>query len=322
MNRSFARTLAAGGDVSPWLKNGRFTSPAAGCLRVCAGHAKHRALVSCAIHGDETAPIELVDRLIDDIRDGVLMPCVDLLLVVGNPAAIDAGKRCVDRDMNRLFDGAWQQFSELPEAFRAHELEEISAAFLRADDGLPCWHLDLHTTIRASRIERFAIANAATQAELSNDLCALLQCGGVDAIVFHPASRGTFSAFTSRIAGVQALTVELGQGRPFGGNAPASTAAFESALRDWLATAQVPAGDASELRLFEVTRSIIRTDGDFEFYLPDAMENFTILQADQLLAHTDGGEIRALAGEAILFPNRNVAPGLRAGLLVRELGGH
>ena len=66
MNASFARAFAAGEDLSRWMESGVFLSPAAGCLLYEGRAATRRVLLSCGIHGDETAPIEMLDRLIED----------------------------------------------------------------------------------------------------------------------------------------------------------------------------------------------------------------------------------------------------------------
>jgi len=50
-------------------------------------------LLSAAIHGNETAPIELLDRLLQAIASGQLQPRARLLLLLGNPQAMRRGER-------------------------------------------------------------------------------------------------------------------------------------------------------------------------------------------------------------------------------------
>lgn len=317
MSPSFARTFAAGGDLSRWTEGGLFQSPAPGCLFYESQASTRSLLLSCAIHGDETAPIEMIDRLIEAIGDGLLEPSASVLLVVGNPAAILAGKRFVEHDMNRLFDGQWRAKEDLEEAQRARELEDITASFAR--NGGDLLHLDLHTTIRPSRIERFGIANVGSGEMLPDELWELLRSAAMGALVFSPHSRGTYSAFSSRLPGATSLTLELGQGKCFGENAPDATADLERALRCWLEGKPLPAASNADPECFEVTREILKEAGDFTFHLPADLQNFALLARGQVLAEGASGKLVAEEGECVLFPNPNVAVGLRAAVLVRRI---
>ncbi|WP_009908967.1 succinylglutamate desuccinylase/aspartoacylase domain-containing protein, partial [Burkholderia thailandensis] len=60
-------------------------------------------LVSAGVHGDETAPIELLSMLVRDIAHGALPLRCRLLVALGNPGAMRAGERYLDDDLNRLF---------------------------------------------------------------------------------------------------------------------------------------------------------------------------------------------------------------------------
>ncbi len=65
-------------------------------------------VLSSGIHGDETAPIELIDGLLADILSGALIPTVPLLLIIGHAEAIKAHTRFIEDNLNRLF-GGWNQ---------------------------------------------------------------------------------------------------------------------------------------------------------------------------------------------------------------------
>ena len=112
-------------------------------------------LLSAGIHGNETAPIELLDRLLHRIARNELQPHARVLLLFGNPAAMRRGERFVEQDINRLFSGR-HELSSGVEAIRACELEHLASSFF-VDPSRERLHYDLHTAIRASRIEQFAL---------------------------------------------------------------------------------------------------------------------------------------------------------------------
>ena len=62
-------------------------------------------VLSSAIHGNETAPIEICDELIKHIISGKLELQQRVLFIFGNPQSINIGKRFVEENLNRLFNG-------------------------------------------------------------------------------------------------------------------------------------------------------------------------------------------------------------------------
>lgn len=104
---------------------------AEGVLSFTPKQAYEKAVVlSAGVHGNETAPIELLAQLSQDLFAGALELKVKLLLILGNPIAIRTGQRYVENDMNRMFCGAYQQFTDTVEAQRVAVLEQTVTAFL------------------------------------------------------------------------------------------------------------------------------------------------------------------------------------------------
>lgn len=275
-------------------------------------------VLSAGIHGDETAPIELLMSLLADLLHGQQPLAVRLLLVLGNPAAMAAGKRYLEVDLNRLFGGRHRDFAHSLEAQRAHCLEQILERFWAQASGRPRLHYDLHTAIRDSLHTRFALLPHQLH-PYSPALLAWLPRAGISALVQHSTSSGTFSHFSSERFGAQSCTLELGKARPFGQNAMGEFAAVAQALAAQLADDphRLAALPAQSMAVFRVCRELRKQSEEFALTFAADIPNFTRFSRGSLLA-TDG-EIRHRVQEEeeyLLFPNAGVRPGLRAALLL------
>jgi len=94
-----------------------------GILRIkSAESAEHRIVISCGIHGNETAPIEMIEQLFTEIRAGDLSVKNELLLIIGNPPAANNASRFIEENLNRLFSGK-HKGSNNQEAKRAALIE-------------------------------------------------------------------------------------------------------------------------------------------------------------------------------------------------------
>lgn len=279
-------------------------------------------VISAGIHGNETAPIELLDRLYADIMAGTLRLGVKLLLILGNPVAIRAGNRFSDFDMNRLFCKA----GELPscyEAARAGRLEAIVTDFFNgtaALSGAPArYHYDLHTAIRDSLLPTFALLPY-QQAEHDATLLTSLDAANLDALVYHNTVGHTFTQFTSTYLSAASATLELGKAKPFGDNDLAQFAAIDQVLRAVVTDTPLPKRDKAALRIFNVSDSIIKHDDDFVLHVSADAPNFTAFAPNTPLA-SERGQTYVMPDKTVyvLFPNPNVAKGLRAALVLTEI---
>lgn len=275
-------------------------------------------LLSAGIHGNETAPIELLDELIHEVARGNLKPRARVLFLFGNPEAIRRGERYLEQDVNRLFNGR-HELSSGSEALRACELERLAAIFFSVPDRVRL-HYDLHTAIRGSKIEQFALYPFKEGRVHSRSELARLGAAGMQAVLLQGKASITFSAYTYEQLGAEAFTLELGKARPFGHNQQVNLDLLETRLRQ-LIQGNEPAADASELgslKLFNVSREIIKHSDAFRLHLPDDIENFAELAQGYLLAE-DLADLRWVveeAGARIIFPNPKVKNGLRAGLVI------
>jgi succinylglutamate desuccinylase len=279
-------------------------------------------LVSAGIHGDETAPIELLSRVVRDLAAGQAALTCRLLVILGNLDAMRDACRYLDDDLNRLFSGRHEQVPHSHEAPRAARLERAARQFFadapNASDapGLR-WHIDMHTAIRASVFERFALLPH-TGKPLSRAMFEWLRDASIDAVLLHTTKGNTYTHFTAETFGAEACTLELGKVRPFGQNDLTRFAGASKALRRLLAGTT---GEASAplLRVFTVIDQITKQSDAFELLIAADVANFTPYPQGTVLARDD--EYRYVVRreeERIVFPNPTVKPGLRAGLLVVE----
>lgn len=273
-------------------------------------------LLSAGVHGNETAPIELLDELIRAIARGDLKPRARLLFLFGNPEAMRRGVRYVEEDVNRLFNGR-HEMSSGPEAWRACELERLATAFFNLP-GRYRLHYDLHTAIRGSRIEQFALYPWKEGRVHSRRELARLRAAGMSAVLLQNKPSIVFSAFTYDQLGAEAFTLELGKARPFGQNQQVNLSPLRSRLEQMIEGTEPEEQNLDGLQLFSVAREVIkRTDG-FRFRLADDVENFSPLEQGFVLAE-DADDIRWVVeeeGARIIFPNPRVKNGLRAGILI------
>ncbi|WP_153100092.1 succinylglutamate desuccinylase [Paraburkholderia hayleyella] len=282
-------------------------------------------LLSAGIHGDETAPLELLSRLVSDLAAGRATLACRLLVVLGNIGAMRAARRYLDDDLNRLFSGGYAEVPASREASRAAALEEAARQFFTAAQVAhprgSRWHLDLHTAIRPSVFEQFALLPH-TRTPVAPALVAWLGAARIAAVLLHTTKSRTYSHFSAQTCQARACTLELGQVRPFGQNDLTHFAATDTALRDLLAGYSPAAGAEGSPRVprvFTVIDQITKHSEAFELLVAADVPNFTPFPQGTVLAR-DGAYRYVVQHEQerLVFPNPGVKPGLRAGLLVIE----
>lgn len=276
-------------------------------------------VLSAGIHGDETAPAEVLDALVRDVQQARLPLAVRLLVVLGNPAALRAGERYVDEDLNRLFAGRRAGRTDTVEAARAARIERAMADFLAsADRAETTLHLDLHTAIRGSYFERFGLLPWRPDARYDPRLLDWLTRCELEAVLINHAPAGTFAFHSSDAFGAASCTLELGEVRPFGQNDLTRFTATDRALRA-LVSGVPPAAPSRRPRVFRVVGELEKKSEAFDLLVADDVENFTAFPRGTVIAR-DGAYRYVVAHdeERIVFPNRTVRPGLRAGLMVVE----
>lgn len=282
-------------------------------------------VLSSAIHGNETAPIEICASLIQRIILGELAVKQRVLFLIGNPPAINIGERFVEENLNRLFSGEHAN-PEVPsnkERVRAKQLEQTVANFFndgaKLSENRSRYHYDLHTAIRPSKNDKFAVYPFRHNKPWDKDQLSFLLACGINTILLSHSPTTTFSYYSSNEHNAHAFTVELGKVMPFGQNDMANFADVSKLLTELITGEKlsVKVYNESDFNIFEIYQTINRTQQSFTLNFADDAPNFTSFPIGYIVA-TDGETAYTIEhkGESIIFPNANVAIGQRALLTV------
>lgn len=279
-------------------------------------------VLSCGIHGNETAPIEICDEMVRNILTLKISLAHRVLFIFGNLPSMDIEERFVEENLNRLFSGAHSEGSGLinDERKRANVLEHaVKGFFLARPNQTERIHYDLHTAIRASKNEKFAVYPFLHgKPHNKQQLAFLLECG-VNTILLSESPTTTFSYYSSSQFNAHAFTVELGKVRRFGQNDMSQFAQAKQKLTELitLKQLQVLSFDHTKMLIYRVNQVINKGQQDFELNFDDKTPNFSDFNQGDLLASESGKQYFCQQdGEAIVFPNAHVAIGHRAILTV------
>jgi succinylglutamate desuccinylase len=278
-------------------------------------------VLSSGIHGNETAPIEICDGFVQGILRGEITLANRVLFLFGNLPAMNIAKRFITENLNRLFSGAHSETGGLAntECERAKQLEEAVSDFFLAYDNRQRLHYDLHTAIKASKNDKFAVYPFRHGRPWNKVQLSFLLACGINTILLSGSATTTFSYFSSNQFDAEAFTVELGKVKPFGQNDMQQFEAVSKALLQLICGDKLGLKpfDNSDFLIYRVNQVINKYSDEFRFTFGEELANFSDFTKNQLLA-TDGEReyYTEYDGEAIVFPNANVALGQRAVLTV------
>ena len=322
-----AQTLAGDAIISSSgsTEHIRWSRPEPGVMvfEPIAGYCEN-IVISAAVHGNETAPIEIVNRLITALLNDEYALNVRLMVILGNLDAMRQGERYLLVDMNRLFSDHYLRYESSYETQRAATLQRVVSDFYGKDANKPRYHFDLHTAIRSSHHVAFGLLPYLASGSYQPTMLNWLQSVGLEALVVNHAPAATFSYFTSQQFSANSCTLELGKAKPFGQNELQQFAGIDKGLID-LITGKVVTSSARSLMVYRVADVIIKHSDQFALNVADDVANFTEFPQGYIIASdyiSESGEQVSYQvqqqSEYILFPNRKVKNGLRAGLLLAK----
>jgi succinylglutamate desuccinylase len=278
-------------------------------------------IISSGIHGDETAPIEICNEFIRQLLVNEIVVAERVLFIFGNPEAINNGERFIEENLNRLFSGAHSLDGGLcsQERKRALLLENTVAKFFESSHNIEQprvrLHYDLHTAIRKSKNNKFAICPFRHYQPYNTEQFNFLLACGIDTILLAQAPTTAFGYFSAHEFSSESMTIELGQVMPFGQNKMTEYEYFIQRFSQLITGVDLalPTYQEKNINLFEVAQIINRTGEQFSLHFADEIENFTDFPIGTLLA-SDGNKdfYTETLGEAVVFPNIDVAIGQRA----------
>jgi len=279
-------------------------------------------LISAAVHGNETAPIELLEKMVREILSGELLVNANLLIVLANPPSIKAGKRFIEKNMNRLFGNFPALCSgNNYECIRADTLMKHSETFFR-QARCDRYHYDLHTAIRGSEYQKFAISPNKYDRPGLAEAFSFLHQADIEAILLTEKNSNTYSAFTSRKCGAISFTIELGKVKPYGQNNLDDFQAIYQSLTQKVSksVSEKAACERSMPALFEVADEVIKLTENFRLCFTKDIANFTAFENGELLAKDTNYRYHVRShGMRIIFPNQDVAIGHRALVVIQPL---
>lgn len=287
-------------------------------------HCDNTLLISAGIHGNETAPIEIVRDQLKDILLGQLPLSIPSFFVLGNLEAMILAHRQVEENLNRLFYTSQAKTQLKPrslEAIRALEIQKEVDFFVKNfSQNKTFIHYDLHTAIRRSKIEKFAVHPFVADRSYDQAQFFFLKMMGVEAVLFSRAQTTTFSCYTANEYQAESFTVELGMVAKFGQNNLKNFHAADTALRQIYTKGHSKESSSEQVPLsFDVVRTLVRRQEKFRLLFPEDLPNFSTFPKGTPLME-DGAEVISSqdSTEAIVFPNSKVGIGERVALIVKS----
>ncbi|MER2493731.1 succinylglutamate desuccinylase [Catenovulum sediminis] len=344
LNQTFSCYLQAIQLNSPWLNvqgevvlvdSSRIKQLAPGIIyyqpsRLCE-HNDSAVILSCGLHGDETAPIEILSLFLRELVSAkikCIRPCV---IIFANILAIQRGVRFIETNLNRLFaldnrEHTYQTSFESVgnyETKRANLIKQQIEFLLKDKNSLI--HLDLHASIQRSRYPLFAVmpyiekTKARPEPSVANVISSVSL--KVDAIIYSSQASNTFSYYTANKYAANAATVEVGSIRKFGENDDKLRNKLINHLQKLVVcrASRLSSDIIYSANYFKTSDVVVKDFNDFQFVLAKPIENFTAIKKGQVFAFDQVKQYIASQDGFICFANEEVEVGERALVIFEKM---
>jgi succinylglutamate desuccinylase len=249
-------------------------------------------LLLALVHGDEYAGLSVLNTICRHLEAGVIDQTVTIAFLLGNVEAARAGRRFLDRDLNRSFARAQ---TDTHEDRRAREIERV---LVRTR-----YCLDLHQTIEPSGTPFFVFAYSEQDLRFARAVGAGLPVVTYPSGKFSELTKGlTLGEFHPRVGGV-GVAVELGQkGFGFYSEAAGLKLALNaiSTVKSLAAGGELPELSETANPLYTWQAVVPYPVG--EVVLEEGLVNFQPIARGQRLGMNGRQPIEAPASGILLFP--------------------
>ena len=332
--KTFLEATLAGAHQYPLsspvsLPSGEMRQLAEGIVEFhCQSASNSSLILSAGIHGDETASIEIIDKIVTDILHGTVTPLKNCLFILGNPPAMIKSVRFIDENMNLLFrPGTHTQSDQAMASASNYEMERAGLIMKTVteftDCAKPILHYDLHTAIRPSKLEKFGVFPYLPARSCPEYQLAFLGRCSIYALLLQNNAASTFSAWTATEFGAESFTLELSKVNRFGQSDSGKISDLDYAIRDLISSAAALPSRHPQPQFypqqFSVIHEIINSGDDFELNITEDTPSFTEYQSGYLIWQDATQSYQVSDGPvAVVFPNAKVGKGKQAGLIVKR----
>lgn len=281
-------------------------------------------IISVGIHGDETGPIELLDKLVNQILSGKVSISHPCLFIFANPDATLKKQRFIEQNLNQLFEMSTMPVRGI-EGEIAAKIKDVVELFFERSSGKKRWHLDLHCSSRPSQYPVFAIRPATRHQShmVDDELKYFAQHADVQAFLLCHHPNYVFSWYTGEYFQAKSLTIQLGHLRALGENDLSVFTSFLSGMH-LLLNRKDKLDDSNcmlqDMAVYNVVDEIRKQYPDLTFTARQALINFEPLYLNQEYGIQGGIPMICESGRhALVFANDKVDVGQRAALLVEKI---
>jgi succinylglutamate desuccinylase len=246
------------------------------------------------VHGNEIIGLPLINSVLEDLCSGLLITEHELYFALGNIPSLFAGKRFIEKDLNRAFG---QSSVATLEDQRAREIE---THFLDKIDYLIDFHQTIQPTLRPFFIFQYSSPNCFNHLSLMNPgVTTILQFDGIGEN--QNLSSDEYLRKRQRFG----VTVELGQSVVTEEMFQLGRSVCEkviSCLNDYTCFSEIsrPAAQVPDYLFFEITGKITAKSNSST--LNPHLQNFMKFAKGDVLGESLSGALIADQAGSVLFP--------------------